>query len=250
MISKYLFLNHLSNEILCECKYLVNLNMYIHIVVYVCNKATFDFLSLFVVSCVFSNNTAVEKSFKPPSRLTNDKPSLKRSNTTGSTGARPSKKTLLLRWCQKVTEEYDVCVCVCVCVCMCLSVCVCVCVCVCVHVCVCVCSLCDFHTSLFSSLLQNVDIRNFSDSFSDGLAFCAIVHHFSPTRIPYHSLNSKTRVITFNLVCNGTQFVMMCYQITQERNFQVAFDAAEAEGIPRLLVSLLCLANGLHVNFL
>jgi len=63
---------------------------------------------------IFSNNTAVETSLSKSSSVTKvDRPGevkLKRSNTTGSTGARPSKKTLLLRWCQKITEEYDVCV--------------------------------------------------------------------------------------------------------------------------------------------
>lgn len=140
---------------------------------------------------------------------------LKRSNTTGSTtGARPSKKTLLLRWCQKVTEEYDVRM------------------------------LCDrfgiqiplvFIVSIFLLfLLQNVSIRNFSDSFSDGLAFCAIVHHFSPTRIPYHLLNSKTRVRL--TIVSAIVYCMLELLLLQEKNFQVAFDAAEAEGIPRLLV--------------
>ena len=104
-----------------------------------------------VCVCVFSNNTGLEKS-KSSSHVTTDKPALRRSNTTGSTGARPSKKTLLLRWCQKVTEEYDVCVYVyirmytCTCACMygcCVYVyvyvCMYVCTYVCVYVCMCVC---------------------------------------------------------------------------------------------------------------
>src|SRR4029434_3703148 len=47
--------------------------------------------------------------------------------------------------------------CVCVCVCVCVSVCVCVCVCVCV---------------------QNVEIKNFSTSWCNGMVFCALVHNF------------------------------------------------------------------------
>ena len=147
-----------------------------------------------MVSYAFSNNTSTESSIsKRSSFIAADKPTevkqLKRSNTTGSTfaGARPTKKTLLLRWCQKVTEEYDVSVCVCLCVCPFVRV---------LFVRACVwCIRFSSHCVLCLSLLpQNVDIRNFSDSFSDGLAFCAIIHHFSPSRIPFISLNAKTRV--------------------------------------------------------
>lgn len=60
---------------------------------------------------------------------------------------------------------------------------------------------------------DNVDIANFGESFGDGLAFCAILHYFIPAKIPYSSLNEKSR----------------------ERNFRVAFEAAESVGIPSLL---------------
>lgn len=38
---------------------------------------------------------------------------------------------------------------------------------------------------------ENVDVQNFTTSFKDGLAFCAIVHHFHPEEIPFHELSSK-----------------------------------------------------------
>jgi hypothetical protein len=43
-------------------------------------------------------------------------------------------------------------------------------------------------------VLQNVNICNFAESFSDGLAFCALLHHFIPEEIPFNTLNSASRV--------------------------------------------------------
>ena len=67
---------------------------------------------LLTVNLYFSSSKVGSFVAKPNTAFTSDnKPGevkLKRSNTTGSAGGRPSKKTLLLRWCQKVTEEYEV----------------------------------------------------------------------------------------------------------------------------------------------
>lgn len=43
-------------------------------------------------------------------------------------------------------------------------------------------------------LLQNIDITNFSSSWSDGLAFCALLHTYLPAHIPYQELNSQDKV--------------------------------------------------------
>lgn len=58
-------------------------------------------------------------------------------------------------------------------------------------------------------------ISNFGESFSDGLAFCALLHHFVPDKIPYETLDG----------------------VNQKRNFEIAFSVAEGLGIPSLLVS-------------
>ncbi|XP_030074936.1 cytospin-A [Microcaecilia unicolor] len=56
---------------------------------------------------------------------------------------------------------------------------------------------------------QNIDITNFSSSWNDGLAFCALLHTYLPAHIPYQELNSQDK----------------------RRNFTLAFQAAESVGI-------------------
>ncbi|XP_049658545.1 cytospin-B isoform X2 [Accipiter gentilis] len=56
---------------------------------------------------------------------------------------------------------------------------------------------------------QNIDITNFSSSWSDGLAFCALLHTYLPAHIPYQELNSQDK----------------------KRNLLLAFQAAESVGI-------------------
>ncbi|KAA0719873.1 Cytospin-A SPECC1-like protein [Triplophysa tibetana] len=56
---------------------------------------------------------------------------------------------------------------------------------------------------------QNIDITNFSSSWNDGLAFCAILHTYLPAHIPYNELNGQDK----------------------RRNFTLAFQAAESVGI-------------------
>ncbi|KAL7744806.1 hypothetical protein ACLKA6_007100 [Drosophila palustris] len=56
---------------------------------------------------------------------------------------------------------------------------------------------------------RNIDITNFSSSWNDGLAFCAILHSYLPDRIPYDTLSPANK----------------------RRNFSLAFAAAESVGI-------------------
>lgn len=54
-------------------------------------------------------------------------------------------------------------------------------------------------------LPQHVDIQNFSSSWSNGMAFCALVHNFFPEAFDYSSLSPSNR----------------------RQNFEVAFSTAE-----------------------
>uniref|UniRef100_A0AAY3ZWR7 Cytospin-A n=1 Tax=Denticeps clupeoides TaxID=299321 RepID=A0AAY3ZWR7_9TELE len=60
---------------------------------------------------------------------------------------------------------------------------------------------------------QNIDITNFSSSWNDGLAFCAVLHTYLPAHIPYQELSSQDK----------------------RRNFTLAFQAAESVGIKSTL---------------
>lgn len=51
------------------------------------------------------------------------------------------------------------------------------------------------HTRFLSCLrLQNIDITNFSSSWADGLAFCAVYHTYLPSHIPYNTLSPENKV--------------------------------------------------------
>lgn len=63
---------------------------------------------------------------------------------------------------------------------------------------------------------RNIDITNFSSSWNDGLALCAILHSYLPDKVPYDSLTPSEK----------------------RRNFSIAFSAAESVGIPTTLVSI------------
>lgn len=59
----------------------------------------------------------------------------------------------------------------------------------------------------------NIDITNFSSSWNDGLALCALLHTYLPEQVPFESLTSSD----------------------VRHNFQVAFQASESVGIPTSL---------------
>uniref|UniRef100_A0A673X872 Cytospin-A n=1 Tax=Salmo trutta TaxID=8032 RepID=A0A673X872_SALTR len=49
---------------------------------------------------------------------------------------------------------------------------------------------------------QNIDITNFSSSWNDGLAFCAVLHTYLPAHIPYQELTSQEKASLFPTNCN------------------------------------------------
>ncbi|GIY93170.1 smoothelin [Caerostris extrusa] len=46
---------------------------------------------------------------------------------------------------------------------------------------------------------ENVEITNFSTSWNDGMAFCALIHHFYPDAFDFNALNPKNRRHNFDL---------------------------------------------------
>lgn len=52
-----------------------------------------------------------------------------------------------------------------------------------------------------------IDVTNFSSSWSDGLAFCALLHTYLPDKIPYKELNSQDKVKNFLLAVRAAESV-------------------------------------------
>ena len=48
-------------------------------------------------------------------------------------------------------------------------------------------------------LFQSIKIRNFTSDFADGLAFCAIVHHYFPDAFDFNNLNRNNKRENFDL---------------------------------------------------
>ncbi len=46
---------------------------------------------------------------------------------------------------------------------------------------------------------ENVQVSNFSSSWNNGMAFCALVHHFCPDAFDFKVLNPKNRKANFEL---------------------------------------------------
>lgn len=47
--------------------------------------------------------------------------------------------------------------------------------------------------------IQNVKVENFSTSWNNGLAFCALIHHFRPDAFDYYSLKPDDKRKNFEL---------------------------------------------------
>lgn len=52
---------------------------------------------------------------------------------------------------------------------------------------------------IFILFVQSVKIRNFTSDFSDGLAFCAIVHHYFPDAFDFNKLTRDNKQSNFDL---------------------------------------------------
>lgn len=53
---------------------------------------------------------------------------------------------------------------------------------------------------------QNVEITNFSSSWADGMAFCALIHHFYPDSFDYKELDPKNRRQNFEIAFKTAEY--------------------------------------------
>ena len=57
----------------------------------------------------------------------------------------------------------------------------------------------------YLSFLQHVDVQNFSSSWADGMAFCALVNRFFPDAFDYNKLDPNNRRCNFETAFNAAE---------------------------------------------
>uniref|UniRef100_UPI0037E81381 smoothelin, like n=1 Tax=Semicossyphus pulcher TaxID=241346 RepID=UPI0037E81381 len=62
---------------------------------------------------------------------------------------------------------------------------------------------------------QNIEIQNFSSSWSDGMAFCALVHSFFPTEFDYTALSPADRKHNFELAFGTAEVKAGCDRLIE-----------------------------------
>lgn len=68
---------------------------------------------------------------------------------------------------------------------------------------------------------QNIDIQNFSSSWSDGMAFCALVHSFFPTEFDYNGLTPAERKHNFELAFSTAEKKAGCDRLIEVEDMMV-----------------------------
>ncbi|XP_034463343.1 PGC-1 and ERR-induced regulator in muscle protein 1-like [Hippoglossus hippoglossus] len=71
---------------------------------------------------------------------------------------------------------------------------------------------------------QNIDIQNFSSSWSDGMAFCALVHSFFPLEFDYNELNSANRKHNLALAFTTAEEQADCLRLIEVEDMMVMGD--------------------------
>lgn len=59
--------------------------------------------------------------------------------------------------------------------------------------------------SRLSSPPKNVNVTNFSTSWNDGMAFCALIHNFYPEAFDFDSLDPRNRRHNFTLAFKAAE---------------------------------------------
>ncbi|XP_047401414.1 smoothelin-like protein 2 isoform X1 [Sciurus carolinensis] len=68
---------------------------------------------------------------------------------------------------------------------------------------------------------QHVDLQNFSSSWSDGMAFCALVHSFFPDAFDYNALNPAQRQKNFELAFTMAENLANCERLIEVEDMMV-----------------------------
>lgn len=68
---------------------------------------------------------------------------------------------------------------------------------------------------------EHVDIHNFSSSWSDGMAFCALVHNFFPEAFDYNQLTPQNRRQNFDLAFSAAEYLVDCVPLVEVEDMMI-----------------------------
>ncbi|XP_074868706.1 smoothelin isoform X5 [Carettochelys insculpta] len=68
---------------------------------------------------------------------------------------------------------------------------------------------------------EHVDIQNFSSSWSDGMAFCALVHNFFPEAFDYKQLTPQNRRHNFEVAFSSAEMLVDCVPLVEVEDMMI-----------------------------
>ncbi|XP_054853041.1 smoothelin isoform X3 [Eublepharis macularius] len=85
---------------------------------------------------------------------------------------------------------------------------------------------------------EHVDIQNFSSSWSDGMAFCALVHNFFPEAFDYAQLSPQDRRHNFEMAFSAAEMLVDCMPLVDVEDMMIMGKRPDAKCVFTYVQSL------------
>uniref|UniRef100_A0A8C9LGA9 Smoothelin n=1 Tax=Pavo cristatus TaxID=9049 RepID=A0A8C9LGA9_PAVCR len=85
---------------------------------------------------------------------------------------------------------------------------------------------------------EHVDIQNFSSSWSDGMAFCALVHNFFPDAFDYSQLTPQNRRHNFEVAFSSAEMLADCVPLVEVEDMMIMGKKPDAKCVFTYVQSL------------
>ncbi|XP_064024877.1 smoothelin isoform X4 [Pogoniulus pusillus] len=85
---------------------------------------------------------------------------------------------------------------------------------------------------------EHVDIQNFSSSWSDGMAFCALVHNFFPDAFDYSQLSPQNRRHNFEVAFSSAETLVDCVPLVEVEDMMIMGKKPDAKCVFTYVQSL------------
>ncbi|XP_060105406.1 smoothelin [Heteronotia binoei] len=85
---------------------------------------------------------------------------------------------------------------------------------------------------------EHVDIQNFSSSWSDGMAFCALVHNFFPEAFDYAQLSPQDRRHNFEMAFSAAEMLVDCVPLVDVEDMMIMGKRPDAKCVFTYVQSL------------